>query len=113
MPTFFSEEDVDIRQLESLCFQREVSLEDYPWAVDVERNVTIYDGQRLRETLEDERTQIRNQVSRLISVCEKRCRHFRVFFISSLGAKPSSPEKPPENLEPQGVLKPLFWILGQ
>ena len=59
-----------------------------------------------------------SQLSRLVSVCERRCRYFKVFFVSSIGEPPEWDNRkdtlvPPAVLHPAGVTEPLLWILGR
>lgn len=60
---------------------------------------------------------VTSRVSRLLSVCQKRFRYFRYFFVSSVGAVPELNDEghpiPPSNIEPIGVVEPLIWLLGK
>lgn len=57
LPSFFSESDLHLEGLQTLC-QRQVDLEDYPLADAVEQNVPIYQGDVLRSGLLSEVTEI-------------------------------------------------------
>jgi len=52
LPAFFSEDDIDIKAFDVLCSQTTNS-DDYPHAKRVEQNIVIYDGDSIREALED------------------------------------------------------------
>lgn len=60
---------------------------------------------------------VTSRVSRLLSVCKKRFRYFRYFFVSSVGLVPELNDQghpiPPPELEPIGVVEPLIWLLGK
>lgn len=53
---------------------------------------------------------LRNKVARLEAICQKRCRNFEVFFISSVG-KIEKYDSPPRVREPFGVIEPILWVL--
>jgi hypothetical protein len=57
-------------------------------------------------------TELEPLVEKLIAVCSTRCRRFRVFYASAVGA-PGDGCGPPEEIHPEGVLDPLMWILKQ
>lgn len=50
LPAYFSEADLDIDAFAALC-QQVTELGDYPFASAVEGNITIYDGDRVRDAL--------------------------------------------------------------
>ncbi|MEM9558024.1 MAG: hypothetical protein AAGC60_27450 [Acidobacteriota bacterium] len=52
----------------------------------------------------------RAKLDRLVSLCERRCRHFRLFEVSATGDLGSDGEPPPK-LVPQGVVDPMIWAL--
>ncbi|RMF82164.1 MAG: phytanoyl-CoA dioxygenase [Chloroflexi bacterium] len=52
LPPFFSAADMDIAAFDALCSQT-VILDDYPYAAGVEQNIVIYDGDNIREALND------------------------------------------------------------
>jgi len=66
---------------------------------------------------EEDIEKVTSRVSRLLSVCQKRFRYFRYFFVSSVGAVPELNDEghpiPPSNIEPIGVVEPLIWLLGK
>jgi hypothetical protein len=49
-------------------------------------------------------------MNKLIKLCESRCRHFRVFYVSSIGQL-GQDGSPPEKIYPKNVIDPLIWIL--
>jgi len=49
-------------------------------------------------------------MARLISLCEKRCRSFKVFLVSAVGHLDKG-GVPPQFLEPTGVTDPMIWAL--
>lgn len=61
------------------------------------------------------RGQLLDELQDVLSVCKAKCRHFRFFFVSSVGVTPREIEgraAPPARLSPRGVLHPLLWVLG-
>lgn len=57
-----------------------------------------------------------NKVSRLIKVCSKRFKYFRIFFVSSTGTTPEFIDGvniPPKKLHPIGITDPILWIMGK
>ncbi|MEM7802407.1 MAG: phytanoyl-CoA dioxygenase family protein [Chloroflexota bacterium] len=51
-PDYFDPASLKVDDLKALCAQT-VNLDDYPYAVAVEKNILIYDGDRLRATVGD------------------------------------------------------------
>ena len=66
---FLSPADIDIDDLVACCRQN-ADLNDYPFAGGIEKNVVIYDGDRIREALKDTRgeTSLANELNRCLSV---------------------------------------------
>ncbi len=56
--------------------------------------------------------ELNHLVDRLISVCEARCQHFKVFYVSAVGGVQED-GRPPEEISPKGVVEPLIWILAR
>ncbi|MEM7737070.1 MAG: phytanoyl-CoA dioxygenase family protein [Deinococcota bacterium] len=52
LPTFFGNQDMQLSDFAELCKQT-TTLTDYPLATSVEHNILIYDGEVLRQQLED------------------------------------------------------------
>lgn len=51
-------------------------------------------------------------LTRLIRICESRCRFFRVFFVSSVGELDEG-GKPPRSIKPVNVVPPMLWALSK
>jgi hypothetical protein len=66
---------------------------------------------------ESDMADVLDRIPRLITVCRRRCRFFKIFFASSLGHKPGTNEAgfpvAPPLIEPQGVVDPLIWLMGK
>ena len=56
MSTFFTPDDIDLKQFEALCSQT-VDLSAYPFADAVQQNVVIYSGEKMRHALTDAATE--------------------------------------------------------
>lgn len=73
----------------------------------------IYDAPRLHgKEAEINEEFVLQKVARLVNVCQRRCVHFKYFYVTSVG-QISSDGEPPEQLRPQGVVEPLLWMLGK
>jgi ectoine hydroxylase-related dioxygenase (phytanoyl-CoA dioxygenase family) len=51
LPSYFSQMDIHIQDFEALCSQT-TRLEDYPFASDVQQNIVIYNGDKVRAALD-------------------------------------------------------------
>jgi GTPase SAR1 family protein len=62
------------------------------------------------DTLGLQRSELEQELSRLIAFCQTHCRHFKVFWASSVGAV--GPDNTLSGIvEPQGVTDPILWAL--
>lgn len=57
-----------------------------------------------------EPTQLPSMVASLVQACKKTCRNFQIFTVSAIG-KTGLDGRPPKQIQPLNVLKPLRWIL--
>jgi hypothetical protein len=65
-----------------------------------------------RKLQDAELQQIKQKVSQLVDVCQRRCANFSYFFVSSVG-KINSDGTPPKEPKPFGIMDPLLWLLNK
>lgn len=53
---------------------------------------------------------LKNKLSRLINLCQKRCLYFKIFMTSSVGHI-NKDGSPPAKLTPIGIVEPIIWAL--
>ena len=58
MKAYFEESDIRLDEFEAICKQS-ADLADYPLATAVQKNIVIYDGEQLRELLDEDEAAIR------------------------------------------------------
>jgi len=73
----------------------------------------LFDQSPVEGTISEQEKYIRNKLDRLITICQERCQHFKLFFVAAVGYKKSENNLPPSELEPQYVITPMAWALTQ
>lgn len=82
--------------------------------VDIDRKLQapvaiVYMKSDLFNNLEEQWIELRKKMSRLESICKKRCANISFFYVSSVGS--TNEDMPPQILEPFNVISPIRWIL--
>jgi ectoine hydroxylase-related dioxygenase (phytanoyl-CoA dioxygenase family) len=52
VPAYFSDQDINVRDFAGICRQK-THIADYPFAAAVEKDILIYEGDRIRQTFKD------------------------------------------------------------
>lgn len=84
-----------------------------PVGILILKSDLLFDQSPAVGTMTDHEKYVRNKLDRLITICQERCQHCKLFFVAAVGYKKAENNLPPTELEPEFVITPMAWALTQ